>query len=68
MATATTKTKRPPVKKAAPSPSANGDGPLIRVAFNPEDLEALLDRLGDWNDAIAHRLRMRLAKHQQRWG
>ena len=71
-----TPTKAPakrPAKKPAPAPTratTNGDTaePLIRVAFSVEDLESLIAQLHDWDDAVAHRLRMRLAKHHERWG
>lgn len=81
MPTATTKTKRaaPPApakkvaaKKVAPPPQAtvNGDTdePLIRVAFSVEDLTKLVDHIHGWEDSVAYRLRMRLAKHRERWG
>lgn len=84
MAPTTTKTKRAapaptkaPAKKvaakAAPAPpraTLNGDSeePLIRVAFSAEDLTKLVDHIDGWSDSIAYRLKMRLAKHQERWG
>jgi CBS-domain-containing membrane protein len=63
-----------PTKRAAPTkvPAAtiNGDAdePLIRIAFSSEDLDRLIEQLSHWDDAVAHRLRMRLAKHRERWG
>jgi hypothetical protein len=73
-----TATKKAPSKTIAkkvpapapPPPSTNGDDgePMIRVAFSADDLAKLVDHLSGWNDSIAYRLQMRLAKHQERWG
>ena len=64
--------KRPAKKTAAPAPTAtvNGDTaePLIRIAFSADDLTMLVAHIGGWDNAVAHRLRMRLAKHHERWG
>ena len=42
--------------------------PLIRVAFEADDLGRLIERLGDWDDPILHRLRLRYSKHRMRQG
>ena len=56
-----TPTKRT-AKKAAPEPPK--ERPLIRIAMNDEDMARLLDRLGEWDDPLLHRLRMRYTKHR----
>ena len=68
-----TATKRP-IKSTPPSAppeeeptDEEEEEPLIRVAFNAADLKRLLENMGDWDDPIAHRLRMRFSKHRMRW-
>lgn len=63
---ATPKTKAPTDKMVAAG--TDEDEPLIRIAFSVDDLAGLVGQLNGWDDAVAHRLRMRLAKHRQRWG
>jgi hypothetical protein len=62
--------KAPAAPAPPPRATLNGDSeePLIRVAFSAEDLTKLVDHLDGWSDSIAYRLKMRLAKHQERWG
>lgn len=62
-----TKTAAPTNKITTPE-DPNEEEPLIRVAFSVDDLAGLVGQLNGWDDAVAHRLRMRLAKHRQRWG
>lgn len=57
-----------PVNKAVTPDNPDEDEPLIRIAFSVNDLAGLVGQLNGWDDAVAHRLRMRLAKHRQRWG
>ena len=58
---------RPASTDRLPSNTDNEE-PLIRVAFSAEDLTKLVDHIDGWSDSIAYRLKMRLAKHQERWG
>jgi len=62
--------KRPPPKRSKtppPPPSPSKEQPLIRIALNPDDMVRLLDRLGEWNDPLLHRLRMRYTAHRLRY-
>jgi hypothetical protein len=76
MPTKTASKKAAPIKTIAkraappPTPSTNGDSdePLIRVAFSAEDLTKLVDHIDGWDDSLVYRLKMRLAKHNERWG
>lgn len=58
----TTKRKPPTRSKTPPPPPP--PKVLIRIAINEDDMQRMLDRLGEWDDPLLHRLRMRYTKHR----
>lgn len=62
-----TPAKRAAPKSKTPPPPPPKETPLIRIAINDDDMRRLLDRLGEWDDPLLHRLRMRYSKHRLRY-
>lgn len=52
------------VRKAQTPPPEPKPTDLIRVAINPDDYVRLLDYLAEWDDPLAHRLRMRYSQYR----
>lgn len=54
-------------KKAADPVPPPPTPPLIRISISGEDMARLVDYIQEWDDPLAHRLRMRYSQHRRKF-